>query len=296
MKILITGACGLVARSLIKELEKNHELRLMDLVLPEKATVFDAGNRIKSAFKTDWQFIQGDIMDNDTVRKAVENMDVVVHLAASVTGLPEYGVKTMELNVVGTYHVLDEAKKAGVKRFFCASSINAFGTFYWRLSGKPVDFPFLPLDETFNPVVEDPYSLSKLVNEYTCAAYHRAYGITATAFRFAAIWPDINYRRFLESCPGPTEGWSDDLYQWVHLEDVVKGIRQAIEKDDLPGYGVYTLGAADTRCPELTMEILEKFKPGLVKVLKKPLEGREPLLSIDKAREAFGYDPQFRII
>src|SRR5437773_2119301 len=82
------------------------------------------------------------------------------------------------------------ARLAGVRRFFCASSINAFGTFFWRLSGKPVIYRKLPLDESFAPVPEDPYSLSKWVNELTCDAFHRAYGITTAAFRFAGIWDD----------------------------------------------------------------------------------------------------------
>ena len=297
MKILITGACGMVGQDLIKELETKHELRLVDQVLPEEATVFaGAEGRVKAPFRTDFPFIRGDIMDAKTVRNAVKDIDAVIHLAASVTGLPEYGVKTINLNVVGTYLILNEAVKAGAKRFLCASSINAFGTFYWRLSGRPVEFKSLPLDETFEPVVEDPYSLSKLVNEHTCAAFNRAYGITTAAFRFAGIWSEDVYKKTIAEGLSPTAGWSDDLFQWVHIKDVVCGIRQALEEQNLPGFGVYTLGAADTRCPEPTMEILNRFRPDLVKILQKPIERREPLLAIEKARQAFGYEPVHKLV
>ncbi len=63
----------------------------------------------------------------------------------------------------------------------------------------------------------------------------------------------------------------------------------------MPAHGVYTLGGADTTCPEPTMDILDKFRPDLAATVVKPLSGRAPLLSIDRARAAFGYDPQWRL-
>ena len=121
----------------------------------------------------------------------------------------------------------------------------------------------MPLDEAFDPVPEDPYSLSKLVNEKTCAAYHRAYGMTTAAFRFAGVWSEERYRQKLAEGLPPTEAWSDLLYQWVHVTDVVRGLRQALEAPDLPGFGTYTLAAGDTQCPEPTMELLARFRPDL---------------------------------
>ena len=153
----------------------------------------------------------------------------------------------------------------------------------------------LPLDEGFPPVPEDPYSLSKLVNEQTCAGYQRAYGIAAIAFRFADVWSQARYSGALVAGLPPTTAWSDDLYQWVHVEDVARGIRQALEADHLTGFGVYTLGAGDTRCPEPSMELIRRFRPDLARTLAAPPAGRAPLLAIDRARNAFGFDPQFRL-
>ena len=93
-----------------------------------------------------------------------------------------------------------------------------------------------------------------------------------------------------------TSAWSDDLYQWVHVEDVAHGLRQAMEHDRLPATGVYTLGAADTRCPEPTMEILHAFRPDLAKTVKDPQAGRWPLLSIGTAAKTFGYAPKHQLV
>jgi len=93
----------------------------------------------------------------------------------------------------------------------------------------------------------------------------------------------------------PTTEWNDDLFQWAHLHDIARGLRQAVEAPDLPAHGVYYLGAADTRCPEPTMEILERFRPDLAGTVDPPLQGRAALISIERARTAFGYAPQYRL-
>jgi len=297
MKVLITGACGFIGRALIRELEGRHELHLLDTARPEDATMFVGGSptRASAPLETELPFVQADVTDPRDMLAAVEGMDAVIHLAAIPTGVPERAVETFRVNALGTFVVLDAARKAGVHRFLCASSINAFGTFYWRLSGKPVAYDRMPLDESFPPVPEDAYSLSKLVNEETCAAYHRAYGITTAAFRFAAVWSRQVFEKALAEGLPRTTAWSDDLYQWVHVADVAAGLRLALEEPELPGFGVYTLGAADTRCPEPTMELLQAFRPDLAQRVAVPLEGRAPLLSIARARGAFGYAPQYRL-
>lgn len=295
MKILLTGACGFIGRQLILELEnRGHTLRLLDMTRPEDATVFrGAGERAHIPLETDWPFVEAEITDEEAMLAAATEMDAVVNLAGEPRGLPEIGVATFRSNALGTFVAIDTAQRAGVKRFVCASSINAYGTFYWRLSGESPPYTSLPLDETFKPVPEDPYSLSKLVNEETCAAYHRAYGMTTAAFRFAGVWNQERYQQIRAEGLQPTTAWSDDLYQWVHVEDIARGIRQALEAADLPGFGVYTLGAADTRCPEPTEELVAHFRPDLP--ITVPLPGRAPLLAIDTARQAFGYKPQFRL-
>lgn len=296
MNVLITGACGFIGRNLIAELEGEHVLRLADAARPDEATMFGGANgRTPAPFTPNWPFVHVDITDLEGMQRACEGMDAIVHLAADPTGHAENGKEIMQVNVVGTYVVLDAARRTGIKRVLCASSINAFGTFFWRLSGKPSPYDVLPLTEDFDAVPEDPYSLSKRCNEETCAAFHRAYGLTTAAFRFAGVSRAERYEEARANIQ-PTTAWSDGLYQWVHVGDVVRGLKQALECPTLPGYGAYTLGAGDTRCPEPTMELLERFRPDLAEKVSHPIEGRDPLLSIDRARTTFGYAPRFRMV
>ncbi len=297
MKVLITGATGFLARRLIHDLEGEHELVLLDRVDPREATVFVPGSyeRAPLPFETEHRYLRAEILDPEAMRAALHGVEAVIHLAAATSGFPEQGVEIFRVNALGTYVVLDEARKAGVGRFLCASSINAFGTFGWRLSGREVQYERLPLTEDAPAMPEDPYSLSKLVNEETLAAFHRAYGLTTAAFRFAGVWSPAQYETALERGLEPTEAWSQDLYQWGHAWDITYGLKQALEHPKLPGYGVYTLAGSDTRCPEPTLELLERFQPQLTHTLKEPLEGRTALLSIERARAAFGYDPRYRL-
>jgi UDP-glucose 4-epimerase len=299
VKVLITGACGFVARGLIKQLqERGHQLVLLDRINPEDATIFwpwVPEGRIKSPLVTTWPYVKTEILDFDTLLRTMQGIEAVIHLAAAVSGDPEQGIATMHANVCGTYTVLDAARRAGVSRALCASSINVFGTFYWRVSQKPIDYPSLPLDETFEPIHEDPYSLSKFCSEHTCAMFARAYGMTTAALRFAGVWNPEQYERVRSAPLPPTEAWSDDIFQWVHVDDIVTGIRVALEEPNLPPYGAYTLGAADTRCPEDTIDLLRKFKPRLAEKLTAPLPGRTALLSIHKARQTFAYAPKYRL-
>jgi nucleoside-diphosphate-sugar epimerase len=295
VKVLVTGACGFLARELISVLEQHgHDLLLLDFVDPKEATVFVPG-ALEREFKplvTDWPYVRADVTDVVAMQEVVEGIEGIIHLSGLTTGLPDVGVPTFRVNALGTFVVLDTARKAGVSRVICASSINAFGTFYWRLSGKPVVYTKMPLDESFPPVPEDPYSLSKLVNEETCAAFTRAYGITTAAMRFAGVWSHEMYEKAYDHLE-PTTSWNDDLYSWVHVTDIVEGLRTALEASNLPESGVYTLSGVDTRCPEPTMQLLERFRPDLARTVETPLKGHEPLLSIQHAREAFGYAPRY---
>jgi nucleoside-diphosphate-sugar epimerase len=298
MKILITGAGGFVAREVTRELEEGgHDLRLTDKPPREDVTYFDSntGGRVAKPLQSKAPYVRGDILSLDDMLKVVDGMDAVVHLAAIPQGFPDQGVATFLVNAQGTFVVLVACRRAKVKRFVLASSINAFGTFYWRISGRPPVFDKLPLTEDFDPVVEDPYSLSKLVGEQTCAAFHRAYGITTAAMRFAGVWSRELYEEFRSKGLPPTTEWPDHFLQWVHIADVAIAIRQALEAPNLPGHGVYTLVADDTRCPEPTMEILKRLRPDLRRVLTRELKGREPLLSNAAAKRAFGFAPRYRL-
>ncbi len=122
-KVLVTGGFGYVGSRLTPHLvDLGYDVRVIDLCLYGKGGVEGMGNR-------SFELIEGDIRDPKTVRKAVEGVDTVIHLAAisnDPTGeLDERLTKHVNFDAVGL--LLSLAKEAGVKRFINASSSSVFG-------------------------------------------------------------------------------------------------------------------------------------------------------------------------
>lgn len=297
MKIAITGAAGWLGRYVTASLETEHELVLIDNVDPAEATIFAPGapgGRRKVPLTPSWPYYRTDILDEDGLLRALRDVEVVIHLAGRPTGEWDNAKATVMTNTVGTFTVYEQARKAAVRRIVNASSINAFGTFFWRVSGRSPIRATLPLGENEPITPEDPYSLSKATTELIGATYHRAFGFEAVNLRFAGVWPEETYESVIESGLAPTTAWADDLFQWVHVKDVTQGITKAALVETVVPVPI-TLAAADTRAPEPTLELIEKFRPELVGHVVEPLPGRSGLLSIARARTFLAYEPQFRL-
>jgi len=297
MKIVITGAAGWLGRHVATILGADHDLVLLDRVDPAEATIFDPSSptgRSLAPLAPAWPYQQVDISDRDGLRAAFADADVVVHLAAWPTGTWDLASSTLETNIMGTVNVYEAARDAGVRRVLNASSINAYGTFYWRTSGRTPVRTSLPLTEAVPVEPEDPYSLSKAAGELIGGTYHRAFGIEVANLRFAGVWAEVTYEKALANGLPPTTAWADDLFQWVHVVDVTTGIGLAATVPAVAPEPI-VLGAADTRAPEPTLELVHRFQPDLAASLVEPLPGRAPLLSIARARTQLGYDPQFRL-
>jgi nucleoside-diphosphate-sugar epimerase len=293
MRIAITGAAGWLGRYVTTALEPAHEILLIDSIAPNEATIFDPSSpdgRRRVPLTPTWPYHQVDIRDEAGMKAALEDVEVVVHLAAWPTGAWDLARSTMSTNVMGTFNVFETGRVLGVRRIVSASSINAFGTFFWRISGLPPVRRSLPLVEDEPVVPEDPYSLSKAITELMSATYARAFPIEAVNLRFAGVWSEQKYAETLERGLPPTEAWADDLFQWVHPLDVAQAVSRAALADKVVAVPM-TVAAADTRAPEPTMDLLARFRPDLVPYVGEPLPGRASLLSIARARMFLGYAP-----
>ena len=112
-KVLITGAAGYIGTFLRRAWEDKYDLVLTDFKdIPEPG---------------DADVIVGDIQDIETMRKACEGVDTVVHLAANANYNADFDTQVLPKNIIGTHSVFQAASDAGVKRIIFASSIHAVG-------------------------------------------------------------------------------------------------------------------------------------------------------------------------
>src|SRR5438309_5620771 len=140
MRVLVTGGAGFIGSHIVEHFQGKAEVRVLD--------------NLRSGFKHNLAgfqcaFIEGSILDRDCVRRAVQDVDYIFHLAAMIS-VPESMAKPIEcneLNTTGTLIVLEEAAKAGVKKLVLSTSAAVYG-----------DNPTVPKIETMLPEPKSPYA------------------------------------------------------------------------------------------------------------------------------------------
>ena len=218
LKWLITGGCGFIGTSLIKNLveEGNHHIRVFDnlsvgtrkdLSFVCNFTELDSNNSVLSPEPLiPVELLVGDIKDYEKCLYAAKDIDVIVHLAAN-TGVAtsvENPRADMETNVTGVFNMLESARHNNVAIFIFASS------------GAPIGECNPPIHEELAPHPVSPYGASKLAGEGYCSAYFQTFGINTVILRFGNVY-------------GPGSGHKNSV--------VAKFIKQAMNGETLEIYG-----------------------------------------------------------
>jgi nucleoside-diphosphate-sugar epimerase len=194
---------------------------------------------------------------------------------------------TMRSNTLGVYYPLMAAVEQKIKIFVMTGSNCALGHGY-RISDRPFPLQYLPVDENHPSDVEDSYSFTKHAAEELLASFSRAYGMHTYTLRSAHICDAQERRRMAESVQ-PLSGWSEWMYCWVGAEDVACAHRLLMEGAcDIEPTGFYYCNANDTDVLEPSLEILEKFKPEYLPLVK-DLQGHASFLSNKRLQQVVGW-------
>lgn len=161
MRVLITGAAGYVGRYFARHWQTDDELILGD-IHPDQ---------------NDSRFIPLNITDSKQTRAAVQGVDAVVHLAKQADEGPmegdELNEKRFDVNVKGTFNLLEAARDANVKRFVFTSSIMTVQGYH-----APQQ-----IESDAEPRPVGSYALTKQLCEVMCAHYAREYGMSIVCLR-----------------------------------------------------------------------------------------------------------------
>lgn len=272
MRIVVTGAAGQVGDYVVRELVPDHQVSGFDLRLPVDPVPGVA-------------YIRGDHTDLGQVYGALARADTVVHLSALARPQQYPPEVVFGRNVVGTHNVAEAAATFGVKVVY-ASTINTLGFGYRTRHLTPV---YLPVDELHPNRPQDSYSLSKLVGEHILETVHRRTGIGAISIRPAWVIHPARYPRLIEQVKDPAScAWS--LWSYIDVRDLARSFRLAVE-DHLLGFESIFVCAADAASADPLCDVFPRFYPG-TEEMAAGLTGRQPAVSIDKARRLLGYEPQ----
>jgi UDP-glucuronate 4-epimerase len=228
VRYLVTGTAGFIGFHLAKRLlDEGHEVVGIDGFTPYyDVTLKEQRNALLTARNG---FVGHKTMLEDTVsleRIAAEGpVDVIVHLAAQagVRYSLEQPRAYIDSNLVGTFNVMEIARRLGVKHFMIASTSSVYGG-----NSK---MPFAEVDRAAHPLTL--YAATKAATEAMTHAYAHLWSIPTTAFRFFTVYgpwgrPDMAMFKFTK---GVLEGTPIDIYNngnmtrdFTFIDDLVEGI------------------------------------------------------------------------
>jgi nucleoside-diphosphate-sugar epimerase len=170
---LITGGGGFIGSNMVRFLlEQGQEVRVLDN--------FETGKRENLTEVMDRiELIEGDIRDMVTVRKAVQDVEVIYHLAAlgSVPRSIKDPATTNDVNVNGIFNMLMTGRDVKARRFIFASSSSVYG-----------QNEVLPQHEGLPLAPISPYGASKAIGEIYCRTFYETYGFQTICLRYYNVF------------------------------------------------------------------------------------------------------------
>jgi nucleoside-diphosphate-sugar epimerase len=251
------------------------------------------------AIRGDLDFIQGSVADEESLRKALEDVELVFHEAAipSVPRSVENPRQTHIASVDSTFSLLLAAREKNVRRIVYAASSSAYG-----------DQPVLPKTESMLPEPLSPYAVAKLVGEYYCQVFTRVYRLETVSLRYFNVFgprqdPSSQYSgvisRFISALLGHDRpviyGDGEQSRDFTFVADVVEANLKAAETTRGVGQIINIAKGEQVTLNQL-LERLKQLtgKKDVVADYREPRPGdvRHSLADISRARDLLGFKPK----
>jgi nucleoside-diphosphate-sugar epimerase len=294
-RFLVTGGAGFIGSALVRGLL---ECGAKSVVVVDN--LLTGYERNLDAVRGDFEFHRVDIRDYDSLRKAMEGIDVVFHEAAipSVPRSISEPILSHQVNINGTFNVLQSAQEAGVRRVVYAASSSAYG-----------DTEELPKSETMSPSPKSPYAAQKLLGEHYMSVWASCFALETVSLRYFNVYgprqdPASPYSGvlslFMTAILGryaPTIfGDGEQSRDFTFVEDVVAlNVKAAQAPSNVSGR-MYNAGNGERVTLNGAWALLEKIEG--VRIVPKygpPRLGdvRDSQADTMRARRDLAHDPQF---
>ena len=282
MNILVTGGSGCLARFLVEEFS-DHDLLLMDSAPPPED-------------RARLPFFQGDVTEFEDCQKAMNACQPEVVLALAALAWPSDRAggpaklpfdTTIKTNVLGLYYLMQAAVEAGVKAVIHTSSIVT-------IVGDGTDYRYLPVDDDHPSCPTNSYNYSKMADELMLRWFTKSFGIQTICTRPAWNWTPEALQEYAKHAEPAARWEGSKLWHYVDTRDVARAHRQVFDAmDRLPPHDAFLIHAADHRAMEDSRELVDKFRPDLLRSIPVYLRGRQAFVSCEKAHNAFGYTARY---
>jgi UDP-glucose 4-epimerase len=295
-RILVIGGAGFIGGFVVRELLK-HDVseviiydnfsrgnydNIKDCLTDKRCSVFPFG---------------GDIRETDVMDKAFEGIDFVFHLAAMwLLHCKDYPRTAFDVNIGGTFNVLEACVKHNVKKLIFSSSASVYG-----------DAIKVPMEESHPFDNKNFYGATKISGEAMCTAYNDRYGLNVIGLRYMNVYGPGQDQQAVYNGVIPVmlnkidaneqpvvNGDGTQAYDFIYVEDVARCNVQALISD--ANFGYYNVGTeVQTTVKELCNTIL-KLKNSELTVIYKPYSDddiralvRNRIGSAKKAEQELGF-------
>jgi UDP-glucose 4-epimerase len=293
---VLTGGAGFIGTTLSRRLIDENEIVVLDNLHRDALAGTDLSGH------PNLTFVQGDVLDADAVRDTIRGATHVVHLAAiaGVDTVLESPVRTMRVNLIGTYNVLEAAHATidTVERLVDFSTSEVFGRHAYKVE---------EIHETAQGSVGEArwtYAVSKLAGEHMAHAYYHEFGLATCSLRpFNVYGPGQigggAIRAFIETVLAGEDliihGDGSQIRAWCYVDDLVDALLLVLERPEAVGevfnvgnqrsvVTIFDLASRIRRLMGADVEI--KFRP----LHYTDVEMRIP--NVDKARALLGWEPK----
>tara|TARA_B100001057_G_scaffold136039_3_gene135526 strand:- start:10649 stop:11632 length:984 start_codon:yes stop_codon:yes gene_type:complete len=265
-KVLVIGAAGFIGGFLIKEILKEP---VKEVILYDNFTRGKLENIDESLKDPRCRIFPygGDIREIDVLDKAMEEVDYVFHLAAMwLLHCKDFPRTAFNVNIAGTFNVLEACVKHKVKKLIYSSSASVYG-----------DAVTVPMTEDHPFNNKNFYGATKIAGEAMCSAYNDRYGLEIIGLRYMNVYGPgqdqhaaysgvvpVVLNKIDKNEPPSINGDGSQAYDFIYVEDVAKSNINAAKSNIKLGF--YNVGTeVQTTIKELCNMIL-KLKNSNLKI------------------------------
>lgn len=294
MRILVTGGAGFIGSNFIRNYLRDHsDDSIINLDKLTYSGNLDNLSGIENA--PNYTFIHGDIADPEAVERALSaGVDAVIHFAAethvdrSIAGAREF----VETNVLGTFTLLEAARRRGLSRFVHVSTDEVYGSIP----------PGKAADESWPLEPNSPYAASKASSDLLVRSYWQTYKFPVIVTRcsnnygpnqFPEKLIPLMVTNALEGKKLPVYGDGLNERDWIFVEDHCRALDRVLHSGR-PGE-VYNIGAghphSNIEIVKRLLEILGKPESLIEYVADRPGHDRRYALETGKISRELGWTP-----
>ena len=301
-KILVIGGAGFIGSFVVSELLKEN---VSEVVVYDN---FARGNKgyLTEQLKDDRCSIYpvgGDVREVDILNEAIKGKDYVICLAAMwLLHCKDFPRTAFDVNIAGTFNVLEACVKNNIKKLIWSSSASVYG-----------DAVELPMTEAHPFNNKNFYGASKIAGEAMCTAFNDRYGLEVIGLRYMNVYGPHQDQTAaytgvvpimlnkIEANESPViNGDGSQAYDFIYVEDVARCNVQALKSDTKHGF--YNVGTeVQTSIKELCETIL-KLKSSNLKVQYNPYSEDDAralvqnrIGSKEKAETELGFNYKFNL-